>query len=670
MSNMEAITDMRPLELNAVAAAGVVADDTETRPPSSKNYSSVVYVHGMGSQRRYEGASLLVDQLDKYSNQQNTTEVVQLRRIKVKLEALRDRQQPDESIAFIETPYVVGNVGKSSPEEKTRFYEVYWAPLLSESKSIIGVSKWLARQVSRPWVTFFSPWRERQRLRRAPLVSLFMHGKAPPAGYSEIDCDTLLAAYDDFEGLDAQRKYPSGTFTDFLDFVSNKFQSDPIQYERLQNLARIWLHAYRVMEIRRALVLLSILLAVTLLFAAVFSASMILSQELGAILKLDSDNHLYYTIPITLISMLAGATGISRFLTDYLGDVEVWSTYEETDEKHVARNRVLDKAIATIRHVLKDPDCERVIIVAHSLGTSIAQEALLALNRINLVNESINAGDSSTKEDDVSTEDGESTTDKRDSPTEEGDSRNNEGDGKLSLDKIRFFITMGSPIDKIEYFFESYTSTSHRYKRVIEELRGDIGTMPFTDKDGPQIHWINFWDLGDSFSNALVSPTHCPRLTAKERANNLRIQIDNFHVANFSFPHPIASHFGYFDNEKVIGALFQIVYGGKGAFDRGIENPPIKSEDYFANFVGPGDPVDSVRSHYFTIAAMTPWLILIAFFAAWVNLHRLALVSWCAAVICATVLVAGIIASWLRGQRNSFESKPFIRRLLLRRRGA
>jgi len=665
MSNTEAITDMRPLELNAVAAAGVVADDTETMPPSSKYYSSVVYVHGMGSQRRYEGASLLVDQLDKYSRQQNTTEARTLCGIKVKLEALRDRQQPDESIAFIETPHVVGNVGKPSPEEKVRFYEVYWAPLLSGSKSIIGVSKWLARQVSRPWMTFFSPWRERQRLRRAPLVSLFMHGKAPPAGYSEIDCDTLLAAYDEFEDLEAQRKYPSGTFTDFLDFVSNKFPSDPIQYERLQNLARIWLHAYRVMEIRRALVLLSILLAVTLLFAAVFGASMILSQELGAILKLPPDYHLhlYYSIPITLISMLAGATGISRFLTDYLGDVEVWSTYEETDEKHVARNKVLDKAIATIRHVLKDPNCERVIIVAHSLGTSIAQEALLALNRINLVNESINAGDSSTKED-------ASPTDEDDGSTEDGESTTEKDDSEIPLKKIRFFITMGSPIDKIEYFFESYTSTSHRYKRVIEDLRGDIGTMPFTDKDGPQIHWINFWDLGDSFSNALVSPTHCPRLTAKERANNLRIQIDNFHVANFSFPHPIASHFGYFDNEKVIGTLFQIVYGGKGAFNWGIENPLIKSEDYFAKFVGPGDPVDSVRSHYFTIAAVTPWLILIALFAAWVNLHRLALVSWCAAVICATVLVAGLIASWLRGQRNSFESKPFIRRLLRLRRGA
>jgi hypothetical protein len=111
---------------------------------------------------------------------------------------------------------------------------------------------------------------------------------------------------------------------------------------------------------------------------------------------------------------------------------------------------VLTQTIATFSHVLNDPTCERVTIVAHSLGTSIAHDALLALTRRNRAHQ---AGDPIA--------------------------------GPVPLKKIEHFVTMGSPIDKIEYFFESYSSSSHRYKRVIEALRGDIGTPPFSRNGKP-----------------------------------------------------------------------------------------------------------------------------------------------------------------------------------------
>jgi hypothetical protein len=144
-------------------------------------------------------------------------------------------------------------------------------------------------------------------------------------------------------------------------------------------------------------------------------------------------------IVTTLVSVVLG-----KFLTDYMGDVEAWATYEETDEKNERRQKVLERGVQTFAHVLGDPRCNRVAVVAHSLGTSIAHDTLLTLAR---QNRAINPQDPIA--------------------------------GPVPLHKVEHFITMGSPIDKIEYFFESYRSGSHRYKRVVEELRGDIGNVPF-----------------------------------------------------------------------------------------------------------------------------------------------------------------------------------------------
>jgi len=40
--------------------------DTKPAGPAPASYSSVVYFHGMGSQRRYEETSRLIDSIDRY----------------------------------------------------------------------------------------------------------------------------------------------------------------------------------------------------------------------------------------------------------------------------------------------------------------------------------------------------------------------------------------------------------------------------------------------------------------------------------------------------------------------------------------------------------------------------------------------------------------------------
>src|SRR5262249_28825963 len=337
-------------------------------------------------------------------------------------------------------------------------------------------------------------------LRRASLVALFERGRSRKE-IEERDFTNLMRLYDLFEGLDAQRRFPEGSFRDFLAFIAEESSSSPDTVKRRKELALAWLQAYKHQEVRNAVILGIMALTLVMLAGAAVFGVLISLQSLLAIAPLadlletiEAPVKADWKTAATIAASLAGLVGLGKFLTDYLGDVEAWATYEETDLKFMARSKVLEQSMELLTHVLSDPACERVTIVSHSLGTSVAHDTVLALTRRNRA----------YKPDDPIT-------------------------GPVPLNKIEHFVTMGSPIDKIEYFFESYSSRSHRYKRVVESLRGDIGSPPFTRNRHPHIHWINFWDQGDVISGALQSPASAAEFCQR---------VDNVHVRSLSFPAP------------------------------------------------------------------------------------------------------------------------------------
>jgi hypothetical protein len=587
------------------------------------SYSSVVYFHGMGSQRRYEETSRLVDCLDKYLVRQHRggNSLGMLRNIRVRVEPLRGDPQPKGNpkgiIGYIRTIFSGGP--KAEPPRAVRFYEVYWAPVMADSKSAWGVAKWLFKQPLRPWRTLRAPWRERQRLRRASLVTLFERDRAAHDETALRDYTALIKLYDDFEGLDAQRRFPGGTFAEFLCFVAQESKSGsksrPETAKRRLALAGAWHSAYRRQELRNACALAIIVLALVLLAGGVlFGILVVLHSALAfrpladLLRQLDAPLKADWKTVSAIAAALVSLVGISKFLRDYLGDVEAWATYEETDIKYVARNKVLDQSLEVLTHVLCDPACERVTVVAHSLGSSVAHDALLALTRRNRAY-------------------------KADDPIA----------GPVPMNKIEHFVTMGSPIDKIEYFFESYSSPSHRFKRVIEALRGDIGSPPFMRNQHPHIHWINFWDQGDAISGALYSPAS---------AAGFHQRVDNVHVANFAFPDPGASHSGYFENRTVIDTLFRIIYQ-RGASFRDLTQPaPNKPYDYESVYLGPGERLGT-RSAYVFVAAVAPLFVLIGLAAWLLELRVTGYAAWGIAASAGAILLVGYLVSRLEGQKNA-----------------
>jgi hypothetical protein len=298
--------------------------------------------------------------------------------------------------------------------------------------------------------------------------------------------------------------------------------------------------------------------------------------------------------------------GLGKFLTDYMGDVEAWATYEETDEKHQRRRKVIGAGIDTFKHVLALPDCERVVVVSHSLGTTVAHDTLLALAR---GNRAYNSGDPIS--------------------------------GPVDLRKLSHFVTIASPIDKIEYMFESYASQYHRYKRVVESLRGDVGSEPFLKNRHPYVHWVNFWDRGDIISGSLHSPAN---------AESLANRVDNIHVSNLHFPDPGASHSAYFQNRKVVRPLFEMIYRNAHSFQT-LKSVNRKPKDYESVFMGPGDTKD-VTKGFFALAFAIPWLALIGVLLVVFGIGGIAAWFFAAAGLAAGLLLISYLTGSARGMRD------------------
>lgn len=575
-------------------------------------YTAVIHVHGMGSQRRFEETSSLIDALDIYSNRRRNDPDPPGKLVRIQARSEQSRTDAQATVGYIRSFWTRKEPGGWAPYRQVRFYEVYWAPIMAGRQSPWRILLWLFSQVLRPWRTVSTPWRERQRLRRAALAELFEPGRTPPAGATAGDFAGMARLYDDFEGLAAQRSHKSGSFEDFLAFVAAESAGRPDRAKRLLALARVWRRHYRLNEYRAAFVLLTIALALVLLGCGaaalvLFVMKTIASidfghsplQDLAAAFKPN------WKTAFTLGGSLVMLLGFGKFLTDYLGDVEAWSTYRETDEKHERRQKVMDNAVEAFRHVLADPRCSRVIVTSHSLGTAIASDTLLTMARYN---RALNAADPLT--------------------------------GPIELHKIEQFVTMGSPIDKIEYFFESYSSRSHRYKRTVEELRGDIGREPFSRNRRPYVHWINFWDEGDVVSGALQSPLNRTRVLHR---------VDNVHVRHFGFPDPAASHLAYFSNRKVIGALFEIIYRGQHGY-RTLKSSVGADPDFASVQMGPGEPRGSARGFHWAAAGL-PWFTLAGLLACALRAEW-ALLPFAPAVAASLFLAGGFAWGRSRGLRN------------------
>ncbi|WP_221089712.1 alpha/beta hydrolase family protein [Deinococcus aquaedulcis] len=468
-------------------ATGISSSDdgANARPPlPPAERLAVIYVHGMGDQTRLCDPTTLLNSLETYWRKVDSTytftPVVQTH-----------PSTPSD-------PHHSLNV--TLPNGSTLdVHEVYWAPK-APNVAATTVLSWMRKQLVVPFLRRHSRWAELSRLKLGVLGQGVTTRHMTPQ-----DSHTLRAQYEHF----AQQK-PHGSFFEYARAAPTPPQPAADRWQKLtksNDLSAIW-------------VVLSMILA-TLVFAlfvteAVVGLAQFFQQEplakWAARYGLSYSNvvdgwYIYPLIAMSVIVTLAWAFGIRPFFSKFMGDVVQWATYQETEEGFKVRRAILDRSSDVFRDVLRipksagqpheKPQYDRVIVIAHSLGSVIAHDTLLAL--------------------------------KRDHPG--------------SLEQISDFITYGSPIDKFAYFFEALQGQSPRYIKTIQQLRGQL----FEDRIKPLV-WQNFYEEGDPIGGTIhtVGPSwDLPQMPLPSR-------IHNIYTANANVALVAPNHTGYIHNKLVI----------------------------------------------------------------------------------------------------------------------
>lgn len=191
----------------------------------------------------------------------------------------------------------------------------------------------------------------------------------------------------------------------------------------------------------------------------------------------------------------------STILTNYISDIAIYTTTDEKSRHFTTRQKILNGAVAVLEDILQREEYDEVIVCGHSLGSVVAYDAL---NRINVklnVNQEL----------------------------------------EPYIHKIKAFISFGSPLDKIAFFFREHIAEKQYIRRQIvdqlfsfraRQLRSIVEGHKISAPAEPKldhIDWINYYSDKDPISD------HISLSKVREE--------DNIHLAN-------TGHIDYWHNDQ------------------------------------------------------------------------------------------------------------------------
>jgi pimeloyl-ACP methyl ester carboxylesterase len=173
----------------------------------------------------------------------------------------------------------------------------------------------------------------------------------------------------------------------------------------------------------------------------------------------------------------AGRTLAKSFIVNFFADVEIYTTRDENLDFFGMREKILDVATTTIAHACSDAanggrGYDRVFVLGHSLGSTIALDALIRFSNL----------------------------------------REQAATLDRAFQRLRGFVTFGSPLEKTKYFFDVMNPSP---SAGLEQWRNDAYGVLFT-ADAAQlepndnaaakgIFWGNYWYFKDAIANELCS---------------------------------------------------------------------------------------------------------------------------------------------------------------------
>jgi hypothetical protein len=469
----------------------------------SKKHTAVLYVHGIGSPARNSSLSHFLDYFDLYGQSQSKIGIGKPRDFSYKTEVTDDAQV----IHYVDFKRIVEVNGKPKVAKAIRVYEAYWVPEAESRYSVLYVCLWLLRRALNPFRLVFSSWRNFPSFRLACLHEL-------AASRRTNWIEKLERAYRDFENWENRRKYPKGSFTEFDRFLRDRPPTVGTTADDLSVLAREWSRNTRQKAVRRAAKV-----AIGLFGSiAVAVVECFLCYRTWEYISEGMPNTVAYLYVMVTIGSLLGLVVVGKSARNYSYDVLTWTIDSERDQRFQTRERVVAYTRKLIRYVAGNEACEEFFIVSHSLGSSIAAEALLEEGRI------ANAGSEKSERLRV-------------------------------LEKLHTIFTIGSPIDLIFNFFQIDTTYSHRYNRLREDQRPSLSLPPFRiDGKAGRARLVNIWSRFD--------PISAPVTSLRKSISERRDAIANLEAIPSGVPRPIDAHTSYYADRTAMSVIYSAVMDG------------------------------------------------------------------------------------------------------------
>lgn len=457
--------------------------------------TALIHVHGIGQQERFHEIGKLTDALKKWWEVNLPNKKFEF---DVKYETSHLDNQ-DKTISYFQI-----QVDHDHKQHFIDIYEVYWAPLAGRGPSDISIIFWIIQNVFIPIKRMASDWCQYHYIRSSTLQHMQRKDKhVQNSVVTKSEAQQLIKLYDCFCNRE-QHDYGS-KFKDFLQLL--KDQQD-INNQRFIHIAKAWRARYAIGEIGNFIVVTGIGFGVfgIILAALVFIRTIAFPAEV--INQFTAIQPVTPKLSVTSISLaLIYIFFVRRYIREWLGDVKIWVTHQETASHYTIRKSILDNARQTFSHVIQKYNGlnNRTIVLGHSLGSTIAYETLLSLSEDQLTNDTF----------------------------------------KLELNKISHFFTYGSPIDKIHYFFEARRAQDNTKSSALQYIR-EKPIEHLLNKNNHQIQWLNFHDHGD----AIGGPLETPRLPGQMSS------INNIYTPNAYFPTIITNHAEYTNNNHMLTYLW------------------------------------------------------------------------------------------------------------------
>jgi hypothetical protein len=487
-------------------------------PVMTKSYTAILSIHGIGRHRRYANAGALLSALEAVSGSANSEDLETIIEVKTGIEPSRDLGLRDD-VPMLELKRAKRNQGKLNVGAAYRVFEVNWSPDTRRGLPGWTMLGWTVRLLRSTLRADPSNWLLWPRLRLARLRATADRSTQPALRHAAA---VLASAYRNYRGTLGARHREGLShkpmFGDYVEFAK-KYAKTAVTGSNVDEVAGSWRDEKLPCEksVRDVGYLTLIGFALTVLIVAALVSMFVGSTDLDPVWR--------FGLPAVLIMVFSGAFILGhRFLTTIFSDVRYWSALDENDHYSETRSAIIDRATATLRHLVADAACGRVVIVSHSLGTAIAYDALRAIGLHNRA-------------------------------------RERTPEQWINIRKVECLITMGSPVDKLALLFETTGSRSFREELMREELRGDETVMPFWVNGRQRIKWLNFWDPADPVSDALAMPLGAKPLGA----GFVPTKIENIEVANTALHDPAGAHTGYLTNPAVAAQIFNEIFRPKVA---------------------------------------------------------------------------------------------------------